>query len=394
MKIRIIYAIILIIFITSTAACNNATSSENVDTQKTIDAAILFTETTKAGMQATINAAIAQTSTASAPNATPTVYKTLPLPDWVKETLTSTTSASGATPTEYETLPLPDWAKKTQTSIAASTTPQQTPAPDYSNMSEEELTNEIDKAVNDATAASEQYATQAETYTADDTLTQEEIDDLLYLLALTEEAIYYADDLIEAYYGIYGELAVEMIELLIAIEDDLSNLADEAETINTELRTAANTLEQGLELSNDTISQIQSASQTIKEKAGKLQTGKQEWVQSVQTEIQNRITNALAVEPNNVPGNRKEAIQSALNFVEIVQSSLADNQLSFTELSQIAQLGANVTAGLNAIGNPQLAGLSTSIDSIVGQLAGGQLPQARSSIGGLQSALSSLPSLR
>jgi len=273
-------------------------------------------------------------------------------------------------------------------------TPQQTPAPDCSNMSEEELTNEIDKAVNDATTASEQYTTQAETYTADDTLTQEEIDDLLYLLALTEEAIYYADDLIEAYYGLYGELAVETIELLIAIEEDLSNMADEAEAINTELQSAANTLEQGLELADDTITQIQSASQTIKENASELQSGKQEWVQSTHEEIQNRITAALSVEPNNVPGSRKEAIQGALSFVDIVHKSLADNQLSFSELSQIAQLGANISAGLNALGNPQLSGLSTSINAIVGQLAGGQIPQARSSIGGLQSALSSLPSLR
>ena len=85
-------------------------------------------------------------------------------------------------------------------------------------MTEEELAALIDAAVAEAVAASEETATATTAATADDTLTQEEIETIEIYLSGADEAIAYAEELIEAYYGLYGELALETIELLIAIE--------------------------------------------------------------------------------------------------------------------------------------------------------------------------------
>jgi len=342
----ILLLILVLIIIVVTACGGEEKSTPTVDVQGTVDASIYSTGTAQAGVQATIEAAILETSTAVAP---------------------PPTDAAVVTPT---------------------------PSVEYVTMTEEELAALIDQAVAEAIEASEQSATQTTTATADDTLTQEELDELAYYYALTEEAIAYADELIYAYYGIYGELAMETIELLEAIEEDLSALASEAVAMNAMLLEAANTLEQGLELTEGTIAQIESTAEIITGKATEVQTRNQEWVENLQVEMEKRAEMALAVKPDNVATDRKGAILSAFGFADLVSQSLADHKLSFSELSKIAQLGANASASLSAFGGPQLQGLAGSINQITGQLARGQVPHAQASLGNLTGALGSRPSLR
>ena len=75
-----------------------------------------------------------------------------------------------------------------------------------------------------------------------------------------------------------------------------------------------------------------------------------------------------------------------------MSQSLADNTISSAELANIAQLGANASASLNAQGGPQLQQLSGSINDITAQLARGQAPQAQANLGNLEASLGSLPS--
>ena len=56
------------------------------------------------------------------------------------------------------------------------------------------------------------------------------------------------------------------------------------------------------------------------------------------------------IQPDYVPANLVETLQSAFDYVDLVRNSLADNKLSRGELDQIARLGANVSAGLNMHG--------------------------------------------
>jgi hypothetical protein len=67
--------------------------------------------------------------------------------------------------------------------------------------------------------------------------------------------------------------------------------------------------------------------------------------------------------------------------------ALDDDRISQTELADIAQLGANASAGLNAHGGPQLQRLAGSINDITGQIARGQMPQARANVGNLEASL-------
>ena len=86
------------------------------------------------------------------------------------------------------------------------------------------------------------------------------------------------------------------------------------------------------------------------------------------------------------------ALQVAFDYVDAVRQSLADRSISPEEMANIAQLGANAAASLEARGGAALQRLSGSINDITGQLARGQVPQAQAGLGSLESALGSRPS--
>jgi len=102
------------------------------------------------------------------------------------------------------------------------TMPTPTIPASVSTMSEEELAVLIDQAVVEAASTTQQCSAAATQAAADDTLTQEEVDSVQAYVVDAEQAIAYAEALIAAYYGTYGELAAETLTLLQAIEQDLS----------------------------------------------------------------------------------------------------------------------------------------------------------------------------
>ncbi|MBU0705204.1 MAG: hypothetical protein KKC18_15245 [Chloroflexi bacterium] len=332
---RVIPILAASLLVGAVMACNTAAPTATPDTQATIEAAVSATAVAQNSVQATIDAAVQATSAAASPP---------------------------------------------------------TPAAEYVTMTEEELATLIDQAVVEATAASEECGAATAEVTADNTITQEEVDEVVVYVAGTEEAIAYAEELIYAYYDLYGELATETLVLLQAIEQDLAALSDEAAAINDALQEVNTALEQGLTLAEETITQLESAAQAASTKAAEIQVQNQEWIQDLQVELENRAATALAIQPDNVAADRRAAILSAFDYVDAVREGLADNKISRAELAHIAQLGANASAGLNAHGNPPLQRLSGSINDITGQLARGQASRAQTSLGSLESALGTRPS--
>jgi hypothetical protein len=264
-----------------------------------------------------------------------------------------------------------------------------TPAPQYVEMSEEELAG----AVVEATTETEEAAGAAAAAAADEAVTQEEIGSVQVYLMDAEEAIAYAEELISAYYALYGDLAMETLVLLEAIEGDLAVLAEEAIAMEQALLEIEAALQQGLGMTEETLAQLGAAAQMASTKAAEIQAENQAWVQDLRSELESRVADALAVQASasEVAADRRGALASAAQYVQAVREGLADSKISRSELANIAQLGANASASLDAQGGPQLQRLSESIDTITGQIAGGQVPQARADLGGLESALGSIP---
>jgi len=342
-KKNTILTLVIVLLVSVAIACGGTASLNTTpDTQSTVDAAIAATGTAQANLQATIDAAIAATATSMAAEAT--------------------------------------------------SVPSPTPSVEYVTLTEEELAALIDQAVSDATVATQECTTATTAATADDTVTQEEVDMMEVYVMVADETIAYAEELIYAYYDLYGELATETLVLLQAIEEDLSTLAGEAEAIYDVLQEATVILEQGLTLAEETITQLETAAQAAGDKAAAIQTQNQEWFQNRQAELENRAATALSTQAHNVAGDRKSALLSAFDYIDAVRAGLDDNKISPAELAHIAQLGANASAGLNAHGGPQLQQFSGSINDITGQLARGQMPQAQANLGNLERSLGSRPS--
>jgi hypothetical protein len=106
------------------------------------------------------------------------------------------------------------------------------------------------------------------------------------------------------------------------------------------------------------------------------------------------VDTALAVQPNQVAGDFQGAIQAAFSFADAGNQALADGNISVGELANLAQLGANASASLNAHGGPQLQQLSGSINDITGQVARGDVPQAQDTLNRFGNSLGSMPEVQ
>lgn len=278
----------------------------------------------------------------------------------------------------------------TMTAVEAQPTPM--PAGEYVTLSEEELAALIDQAVADALLASEDCATTTSAATADGTVTQDEVVVVEVQLVGVEEALAYADELIYAYYGLYGDMASETLYLLQAIEADLAVIAESSVQMAAALVEISSSLEQGVALATETLAQLEQAAQSVMAKATDVQAQSQAWQAALQSDLEARVAAVLAVPPSVVAANRIEAIQGSFDYLDTVRTALLDNKLSSDELAEIAQLGANAAAGLAAQGGPQLQALGGSVNAVTQQLARGQFSQARTSLGLFETALGERPS--
>lgn len=374
-------------------ARNPAPSPEAINT------AIAATRQAEARAQATLNAAVL---TALPPTATPMpTAAAKPTAGALPPTAAAPTALppTAAAPTA---LP-PTAAAPTAAVKPAPATPTPGPTPVYVALTEEQLVALIDAAVAEAIAASDEAATVVYTTTADDALTA---DDVTYIYNYYAYADYYveeAEELLATYYDLYDALADEMLAELSAIEAELTQLNTTLASIDQSLQQISATLAQGLAVAEETIAQLESAAQNVQAHADKLQTQAQDMAAVLQLDQQQRLNEIAQIQPNNIPSDRAAALQSAFTFVDAANGALADDKLTQAELHNLAQLGKNAQAGLpqlsrGAVGaagpqgsdlNPaQLAG---KFDEISQQLARGQLPQGRASLGQMERSLGQRP---
>ena len=363
MKTTTIISFVLAVLVT--AALANCTSrsvqrplSPTEDVAATVDAAVQATRMAEKSQAATVEAAVGATQTAMAAQSPPTPTQELPAP-------TEATPAETALPSSEE----------------------------YVTMTEEELAALVDEAVNEAVAATQEAAAATESSTADGTVTQEEVQTVQVVVADAEEAIALAEALIYAYVDLYGELAEETLIVLEEVEQLLVETTALVVATTEILEDVDQMLDQGIELSEETINQLVALAEAAGVNAEALQAQADGWLEDLQAELEGRAAAALAVQPAEIAADRKSAIASAYDYIETVRSALTDDKISQLELSAIAQTGANASASLMAQGGPQLQNLAGSLDDITAKIAQGQLAQVQSLLGALESSLPSRPSL-
>lgn len=341
MKNKTILTLILCVLVALSLACGASTPTsapaDTPDVHATIEAAMAATSAAQSGVQATVGAAVAATSVA---------------------------------------LPL---------------TPTPGPTVEYIQLTEEELESLINQAVEDAVAATQEASAATTQATADESVTYEEAQTVDVYVYAAEQALAYADELIGAYYSIYGELATETVDLLLAVEDDLEEMAAAMYTITDVLVAVEADLAQGVAMTAEALLQLENAAQQASANLDQVQSQAQSWAQGVQVEREDRADAIASLQPDNAPTDRLSTLQSAFSFVDQFHAALGDNKLSRDELNNIAQLGANVSAGLSQHGDPELQGLSSKVGKITQQLARGQVPQARLELGNFEASLGQRP---
>jgi hypothetical protein len=345
--------------IIATLACGTSAPTAAPDVNATVDAAIQATNVAELVVNATVSAAVDATATAVAAAATPV----------------PTTAAATPVPTTEYVEPVP--------------------TTEYVEMTEEELAALIDQAVAEATAASQQYSTATMEATADDTVTQEEVVYVYEYYAYADEAIAYAEELIEAYYYYYGDLAAETITILYEVEEDLEALAASAAAIDATLQEVNTALELGLAVAEETINLLETAAQATQVNAAEAQAQIEGMVENLHAEIGDRAATVLATQPTNIPTDLPTSIQAGFQYLDTVRGGMDDNKITRDELTKIAELGVNAAAGFTQFGGPQLSHLPEAIngqDGITANLARGRNSQAKAGLGNLEMSLGERPS--
>jgi hypothetical protein len=329
---KMIRMILLATLITAAlSGCSMLPGSEEVDVQATVDAAVMATDQAKVAMQATIDGAV-------------------------------------------------------QATVVAMPTPTPPPDVDAMTVTEEELAVMIDEAVAEAVTVSEETYTTTTQATSDGTITEEELAYMMLYYDEIYQSIYYAEELMGAYYALYGELAYETIELLILIEEDLSNMAQYADEMLV-------ILEQGAEYATQSIEQLNQTVATIEQHAGMVQENLPQWQGQVQADIQTRIDAAMATPPQAIASELPEMLAQLEAFTGGIRTGFEDGKITQAELDQIAAFGANLKASLSNSGMPALEGLAGQVEILTTQLAGGQWPQVRSGLATFEGQIPSLPGL-
>ena len=331
MKKWIQYILLVTLTAAALSGCSMLPGNQEVDVQATVDAAVMATDMAETAMQATIEGAV-------------------------------------------------------QATVVAMPTPTPPPDVDAMTVTEEELAKMIDEAVAEAVTVSEETYSTTTQATSDGTITEEELAYMMLYYSEIDQAIYYAEELMGAYYALYGDLAYETIELLTAIEEDLSNMAQYTDEMLA-------ILEQGAEYASQSIEQLNETMAAVEQHAGMVQENLPQWQGQVQTDIQTRISEAMATPPQNIATELPDMLAQLETFTGGIRQGFEDGKISQAELDQIAGFGANLKASLNNSGLPALQGLVGQVDTLTAQLAGGQWPQVRSGLMDFEGQIPSLPGL-
>lgn len=273
------------------------------------------------------------------------------------------------------------------TVVAMPPTPTLQPAVDVYELSEEELAALIDESVNAAVVATEASSTATTQAASDGSMTEEELYETAVYVYDAEAAIYYAEELLTAYYDLYGAYADDMLYLLTAMEEDLNELVYVLEEVE-------DILVQGAEVATAAIDQLNEAAANLMTHVATAQDDRASFLSQVQTSLQDRENTFTNFTPNEIASDLNGTLNQLHDYLDTVKTSFGDRKIDPTEMTQIAQLGANAQASLLANGGPQLQNIGGSIDGLTRQLSRGEWSQANRSLGGFEASLPSRPSRR
>nr|HRJ44671.1 hypothetical protein [Caldilineaceae bacterium] len=355
------------------AACGRGRESANTpDVEATVAAAVQATTIAQTQTQASIDAAVQATATAM-------------------------TASAALTPA-----PTPIIITTTETVTEIVYVPQDV----YVTMSEEELEALIDESVAQAVAATEASAQAASTATADDTVTSAEVETVEVYVHLAEETIAYAEEVLATYGQLYADSSAEMVAALNGIEQELATLNQSAASMATSLEEISTTLDAGLALAEESIAQLENAAAEAQVTVDQVQAQAQVWQASLQAQadrarsaqaaLQNQSADFAAIiqtiQPQQIAADLPAALQMTRSFAEVAQRALADGRIDQNEILDVAQAGANASAGLKSFGGPQLQAMAGGIDSVTGALARNDLPAARQGLDGINAQMPSIGS--
>jgi hypothetical protein len=246
--------------------------------------------------------------------------------------------------------------------------------------------------------ATEQTTTAVTTTTSDDAVTAEEVEYVYDYYAYADYYVEYAEELLNEYYNLYGELAEEMLVTLSIVEAELGQMNETLTSIDSSLQSMSSTLEQGLAVAEETITQLETAAQTAQTNAQELKAQQQNLMSQFQLDQEHRVQDISQIQPDNIPDDRIGSLQTAFEFLDAANLAMGDNKLSRDELLNIAQLGANAQAGFQNFGGsggiaggPDLSQFTGKFSEITGQLARGQMPQARGNLDTFEHSLGNRP---
>jgi len=305
--------------------------------QATVDAAIAATSQAQLVAQTTVNAAVASTVVAMPPTATP-------VPPVAADTL-----------------------------------------------SEEEMEAMITEAVNQAVAATTQATSATAQTTSDDTLTADEIAYMEVYVMAANQAILYAEQLLTAYSQVYGDLAYAALDEVNQIEQELASMSSSISTLDSTLDAVNTTMQQGQALAEDTINQLETAAQAASANLPHTQEQVKNWQQHTDKGREDRANQIGSIQPNNVPTDLQSTIRDAFSFVDQINVAFGDGKFNMDELTQIAQLGANISAGFSKHGGIKMQGMSGKVNDITMNLARGQFPKAHGGAADFEKGLGQRP---
>ncbi len=265
------------------------------------------------------------------------------------------------------------------TVVAMPPTPTAQPAPDAYELSEEELAALIDEAVEEAVLASEASSQATTQSTSDGTLSEDEF----YEMAEYD----YADDLIAAYYDLYGAYADDIVYLLTLMEEDLDELIYILEETEALLSTGLDAAMAGME-------QLNEAALNLSVHIADSQADREQFLSQVQTKLQEREDKFANISPTEIASGLPDTITQLHDYVEAIKTSFADRKIDLNEMTQIAQLGANAQASIRANGSSQLEHFGGQIDGLTRQISRGEWSAANRNLGGFEASLPERPGRR
>lgn len=441
MKQALISPFLMLLILAALVGCNQATPTAQPNTQATIEAAVAATDIAQAGMQATIDAAVAATTQAQSTPTQP-IPTAAPADDVVAVAATPTPVVEYTTMSEEELAALID--QSVQQAIAASeasAAAASQAASDGSITSDEVQTVEVSVAGAEEAVelAEEMLAVYASLYGDLAEASLEELDDIeaaLLEIAAATAALNATLQDIDSSLAQGVALAEESITQLETTAQAVQTQAQQLQATHQQVRDAlvenaapqfagdpqaalqsvfefaaagqqatgdgqispeevaqlaqlASAVSGNLTASGNP--QLQDLDQVIQMVNGHLEVGNVPQAQAGLNQL--GLAATIATPPSEIASNPADAIKTALEFAALGQQLAGGEQPSPAQLAQLAQLGANASAGLNASGMPQLQQLSGQVTDIAGKISVGQGPQAQLQLQQLTGSLGAMPNI-